>query len=109
MLNAVDARTRLCRELTVLILDNPTRGIDAGAKQEVYALIRSLAEQGIAIVLITDELLELIGLSNRIAIMQHGRIVAECPAPAEAKPSEQHLVALMLSSPAEAAPRGAAA
>jgi ribose transport system ATP-binding protein len=99
----------LCRELKVLILDNPTRGIDAGAKQEVYALVRSLAEQGIAIVLITDELLELIGLSNRIAIMQHGRIVAECPAPAAAKPSEQHLVALMLSSPAEAAPREAAA
>jgi ribose transport system ATP-binding protein len=99
----------LCRELKVLILDNPTRGIDAGAKQEVYALIRSLAEQGIAIVLITDELLELIGLSNRIAIMQHGRIVAECPAPAAAKPSEQHLVALMLSSPAEAAPRRSAA
>jgi ribose transport system ATP-binding protein len=88
----------LCRDLKVLILDNPTRGIDAGAKQEVYALVRTLAEAGVAIVLITDELLELIGLSNRIAIMQRGRIVAECPAPAEAKPSEQELVSLMLSA-----------
>jgi len=60
----------------VLVLDNPTRGVDAGAKEEIYALIRSLTADGVAIILITDELLELIGLANRIVIMRHGRISA---------------------------------
>ena len=60
----------LCRDLKVLILDNPTRGVDAGAKEEIYGFLRALTERGVAIVLITDELLELIGLSNRIAIMR---------------------------------------
>lgn len=84
------------RRPEVLVLDNPTRGVDAGAKQEIYRVLRDLTDQGVAIVLITDELLELIGLSNRILIMQRGAVVADVPAPADAKPSEQDLVALML-------------
>lgn len=87
----------LCREPKVLILDNPTRGVDAGAKEEIYRLIRKLTANGVAIMLITDELLELIGLSNRIAILQHGRVTAVVPAPAEAKPTERDLIELMLS------------
>ena len=87
----------LCREPKVLILDNPTRGVDAGAKEEIYRLIRELTAGGVAIVLITDELLEIIGLANRIAIMQHGRVTAMVPATAEAKPTERALIALMLS------------
>ena len=86
----------LCREPKILVLDNPTRGVDAGAKEEIYRLIRDLTDRGVAIVLITDELLELIGLSNRILIMQRGRIVAEVAAPADGKPSERELVAGML-------------
>lgn len=86
----------LARDLRVLILDNPTRGVDAGAKEEIYQVIRGLAEKGVAILLITDELLELIGLSNRILVMQRGRIAAEVPAPAAAKPTERDLIPLML-------------
>jgi ribose transport system ATP-binding protein len=92
----------LARDLKVLILDNPTRGVDAGAKEEIYQVIRGLAETGVAVLLITDELLELIGLSNRILVMQRGRIAAEVPAPAAAKPTERDLIPLML-------PQGAAA
>jgi ribose transport system ATP-binding protein len=88
----------LARSLRVLILDNPTRGIDAGAKEEIYQLIRELTAQGVAIILITDELLELIGLSNTIAIMRSGAIRAVIAAPVDDKPSEQQLVALMLSA-----------
>jgi ribose transport system ATP-binding protein len=91
----------LCRKPRVLVLDNPTRGVDAGAKEEIYALIRSLTADGVAIVLITDELLELIGLANRIVIMRQGRISAIVPAPREAKPTERQLVALMLGATAE--------
>jgi len=83
-----------------------TRGVDAGAKQEIYGLIRDLTEQGVAVVLISDELLELIGLSNRIAIMRQGRIVRILPAPVSAKPTEQDLVEAMLSAADD--PRAAA-
>ena len=88
----------LARRLRVLILDNPTRGVDAGAKEEIYGFIRDLTDAGTAIILISDELLELIGLSNRIAIMRQGRITRILPAPPDAKPSEQELVGAMLSA-----------
>jgi ABC-type sugar transport system ATPase subunit len=84
------------RNPTVLVLDNPTRGVDAGAKEEIYRLLRDMSEKGVGIVLITDELLELIGMSNRILIMQNGRIAVECEAPVENKPTERELVAAML-------------
>jgi ribose transport system ATP-binding protein len=87
----------LCRDLKVLILDNPTRGVDAGAKEEIYAIIRELSERGVAILLISDELLELIGLSHRIAIMRHGRITVILDAAPHDKPSEQQLIELMLT------------
>jgi ribose transport system ATP-binding protein len=87
----------LARDLSVLVLDNPTRGVDAGAKEEIYRLIRELTSKGVAIVLITDELLELIGMSNRIAIMRQGRITEIIGSPASQKPGEQQLVELMLS------------
>jgi general nucleoside transport system ATP-binding protein len=88
----------LCRSPRVMILDNPTRGTDAGAKEEVYRLIRRLTASGTAIMLITDELLELIGLSNRIVIMRSGRVTAMLEAPSGMKPSEGQLVALMLGA-----------
>jgi len=91
----------LARKPDVLILDNPTRGVDAGAKEEIYRLIRDLTAEGVGILLITDELLELIGLSNRLLIMQRGRIVTEIDAPVEAKPSEREVVAWMLPQGAE--------
>jgi ribose transport system ATP-binding protein len=91
----------LCRSPRVLILDNPTRGVDAGAKEEIYSLLRQLSARGVAILLITDDLLELIGLSNRVIVMQHGRIASDIAAPSEAKPTERDMVAAMLVSPDE--------
>jgi len=61
----------------VLILDEPTRGIDIGAKQEIYQLIRQLCEQGLAIIVISSELPEVLSLSHRILVMHHGSAVAE--------------------------------
>lgn len=86
----------LSRQPQILILDNPTRGVDAGAKEEIYDIIRSLAEAGVSIVLITDELMELIGLSNRILVMQRGQIVASLDAEVSNKPGETDIVALMM-------------
>lgn len=59
----------------VLVLDEPTRGVDVGAKREIYFLIQKLAAQGLAVVVISSELVELIGLAHRVAIMREGRLV----------------------------------
>ena len=68
----------LCRP-KVLILDEPTRGVDVGAKFEIYRLIRDLASAGTGILLISSELEELIGLCDRILVMRRGRFVEESP------------------------------
>lgn len=64
----------------VVIFDEPTRGIDVGAKQEIYQLMRRLAADGIGIVMISSELPEVIGMSDRILVMHEGKIAAEIPA-----------------------------
>lgn len=61
----------------VLLLDEPTRGIDVGAKQEIYAEINKLAKEGLAIVLVSSELPEVLGLSDRVLVLCRGRITAE--------------------------------
>jgi ribose transport system ATP-binding protein len=61
----------------ILILDEPTRGIDVGAKAEIYAIMRQLADEGIGILFISSELPEILGLSDRILVMRRGRIAAE--------------------------------
>ncbi len=61
----------------LLLLDEPTRGIDVGAKREIYQLLDDLTARGIAILLITSELPELLALSDRIAVMHRGRLAAE--------------------------------
>ncbi|MGB7207069.1 MAG: xylose ABC transporter ATP-binding protein [Pyrinomonadaceae bacterium] len=61
----------------VLFLDEPTRGIDVGAKQEIYAEINKLAEQGLAIVLVSSELPEVLGLADRILVLHEGKVAAE--------------------------------
>lgn len=59
----------------VLILDEPTRGVDIGAKQEIYAFIRTLVKEGMSIILISSEMEEIIRLSDRVQVMRQGRIV----------------------------------
>jgi len=67
----------MCNESKVLILDEPTRGIDVGAKVSVYKLIGQLAKEGAGILLISSELPEVMGISDRILVMSKGELVAE--------------------------------
>lgn len=69
----------LARELKVLIVDEPTRGVDVGAKAAIHALLDELAGRGMAILLISSELPELLNLATRILVMRDGRLVGELP------------------------------
>src|SRR5918992_496140 len=64
----------------VLIFDEPTRGVDVGAKAGIHDLMRGLAREGVAILMISSEMPELIGMSDRILVMRHGQIAGELPA-----------------------------
>ncbi len=64
----------------VLLLDEPTRGIDVGAKYEIYQLIQDLAKQGKAVVMVSSEMPELLGVCNRIVVMSGGRVAGEVDA-----------------------------
>jgi ribose transport system ATP-binding protein len=67
----------LARTPRVLILDEPTRGVDVGAKAEIYGLIDELAGQGVAVWMITSDMEELLGMSDRVAVMHEGRMAGE--------------------------------
>ena len=64
-------------EPKVLIMDEPTRGIDVGAKAAIYNIMIDLAKQGIAIIMISSEMPELIGMSDRVMVMANGRVKGE--------------------------------
>ena len=61
----------------VLMLDEPTRGVDIGAKSEIYRIISDLAAQGIAVLMVSSELPEIVGLSDRVLVMREGELVGE--------------------------------
>ena len=67
----------LQKNAEVIIFDEPTRGIDVGAKFEIYQILQSLAEDGKAILMISSELPEILGMSDRIIVMNEGRITGE--------------------------------
>ncbi|WP_300006799.1 sugar ABC transporter ATP-binding protein [Pseudonocardia sp.] len=69
----------LLRGCTVLLLDEPTRGVDVGARTEIYALIRRLAASGVAVVLVSSEVPEVLGLADRVLVVREGRVVHEAP------------------------------
>jgi ribose transport system ATP-binding protein len=71
----------LARNPKVLLLDEPTRGVDVGAKAEIYALIRQFAERGLALLIVSSELPELMTLSDRILVMSQHRVVGELSRP----------------------------
>ncbi len=91
----------MCMDPKVLILDEPTRGIDVGAKAEIHKLIAKMAEAGLAVLVISSEMPEIIGVSNRIITMKDGCITAEFQ---ESEISEQGLIdAITLDPKAESA------
>ncbi len=69
----------LATEPSVLIVDEPTRGIDVGTKAEVHRLLSELAGQGIAVLMISSELPEVLGMADRVLVMHEGRLTAEIP------------------------------
>ena len=71
----------LLEECSVLLLDEPTRGVDVGARSEIYALVRRLAARGVAVVLVSSEVPEVLGLADRVLVVREGRVVHEGPAP----------------------------
>lgn len=77
----------------VLLLDEPTRGIDVGAKSEIYGIIDELAHQGVAVIVVSSELPEVLGISDRIYIMAKGRITGELP---RAEATEERILALAM-------------
>ena len=80
----------LAARVDVLFLDEPTRGIDVGAKQDIYALVDRLAAEGVGIVLISSELPELVGLADRVLVMRDGRVAGEFP---RAEATQERLLA----------------
>lgn len=82
----------LSRKTSVLLMEQPTRGIDVGAKQEIYKLMRELAREGLSILVVSDEMPELIGLCNRIVTMKRGVMTGEVDCQKEEKPSENDII-----------------
>lgn len=78
----------------VLIMDEPTRGIDVGAKAEIHRLMSTLAQQGMAILMISSELPEVLGMSDRVLVMREGRIAGEFP---RAQATQEVIASAMMS------------
>ncbi len=82
----------------VLLLDEPTRGIDIGAKHEIYRLMEELSRQGVAILFVSSELEEILGLSDRVLVLHEGRITGELPRGALSEEAVLHLATDTLAS-----------
>jgi len=90
------ARWLISEDLRLLILDHPTRGLDVGAKSEVYELIRELAASGCAVLLLSDTLEEVLAMSHRVLVMKDGEITACLDAPRGAKPDPVSIMGVMV-------------
>ncbi|MEE1756842.1 sugar ABC transporter ATP-binding protein [Streptomyces sp. SP18CS02] len=91
----------LLADTKVLILDEPTRGIDVGAKVEIYQLINELTASGHAVLMISSDLPEVLGMSDRVLVMAQGRIAGELPAE---EATQDAVMALAVSAPPATAP-----
>ena len=94
----------LLRDCDILFFDEPTRGIDVGAKSEIYKLLEELAAQGRAIIVISSELPEIMRLSHRIAVMCEGRLTGILPGGAET--TQEQIMELATRREAAMAPVG---
>ncbi|MDR2398032.1 MAG: ATP-binding cassette domain-containing protein, partial [Spirochaetaceae bacterium] len=79
----------------ILILDEPTRGIDVGAKYEIYTIINDLVGEGKSVIIISSEMPEVLGMSDRIYVMNEGRIVGELDGQ---DASQEKIMAIILAS-----------
>jgi ribose transport system ATP-binding protein len=86
----------LVRRPAILVLENPTQGVDTGARQAIYSAVRDAAEAGAGVLLISDDLPELIGISDRILVLVEGTLAASFGPPPVAKPTEAEVVAVMI-------------
>ena len=93
----------LATEPRVLIMDEPTRGIDVGAKAEIHRLMSTLAQQGLAVLMISSELPEIMGMSDRILVMREGTLVAELPREGT---TQEMIAAAMMGTAGEVAAMG---
>ncbi len=84
------------KTLKVLMLDHPTRGLDPGARSDLFTVIRELADQGLAILLVADTLDEVLTLADSIIVMKDGRVSAQIEGVQAAPPSEEELVKAMV-------------
>ncbi len=90
---ALVARALLTRA-RILLLDEPTRGVDVGARAELYTLVASLVSKGTAVLLASSDLLEVLGMSHRILVFRGGRIVGELPRMAPTREAQEKVMAL---------------
>ena len=96
----------LTADTQVLFFDEPTRGIDVGAKSEIYRLLNELAAQGKAIIMISSELPEILRMSHRIVVMCEGRITGELSAAEATQERIMHFATMRGGIVAEEAPAG---
>ena len=89
----------LSEDIKVILLDEPTRGIDVGAKSEIYSIIYTLAERGVGVIVVSSDLPEVLGVSDRVIVMRQGKIAASLPRQ-EATPEKTLALALPVSSAA---------
>jgi len=86
----------LSSRVQLLILDHPTRGVDVGAKDEIYRLLRKLAKEGIGMLIMCDTLEEDVGLASRMLVMKDGRLVKEVDSSPNMKPNPQEIISLIV-------------
>ena len=86
----------LASQCDILILNHPTRGVDVGAKEDIYSLIREMVNQGKSVILLGDTLDECIGMSNRVLVMKDGLITGELDSPADNKIQQVDIVTFMM-------------
>ncbi len=82
----------------ILILDEPTRGVDIGAKSEIYRIINELAKAGVGVIVISSELPELIGVADRVLVMREGEIVGELGGHTGSALTQEAVIALATGS-----------
>ena len=82
--------------VSIMIMDHPTRGIDVGAKKEVYGVIRDLTNRGISIIIVSDTIEETIGLSNNIIVLKDGELKQIVKSNKGNKPSQIEIIKYMV-------------